>query len=77
IGEVYRKMLDEKVALSISQLDINGKDLAELGFAGKEIGEALDRLWDLSLRGSVKNDKQSLIAIAKRMKKNTDRKKDK
>ncbi|MDE6758762.1 MAG: CCA tRNA nucleotidyltransferase [Clostridia bacterium] len=77
IGEVYRKMLNEKVALSISQLDINGKDLAELGFAGKEIGEALDRLWDLSLRGSVKNDKQSLIAIAKRMKKNTDRKKDK
>ena len=76
LKQVYAKMLDEEVAFSISQLDINGKDLAELGFAGKEIGDALDKLWDMSLRGSVKNDKQMLMSIAKRMKKNTDRKKD-
>ncbi|MDE7337578.1 MAG: HD domain-containing protein [Clostridia bacterium] len=74
---VYSKMLDEKVPMSISQLALNGNDLAELGFNGKEIGEALNALWDLALRRAVKNEKSALLAIAKRMKRNTDRKKEK
>ena len=67
--EIYRKMLDEKVAFSISELDIDGKDIAQLGFEGKAIGEALNALWDLSLRNAVANEKNALIAIAQRMKK--------
>lgn len=74
LQDVYRKMLDEKVAFSIAELDIDGKDLAQLGFEGKAIGEALNSLWDLSLRNAVANDKNSLIAIAKRMNKNTAKK---
>ena len=68
---VRNKMLEEKVAMSISELAINGKDLAALGFVGKEIGDALEELWDLSLRNCVKNEKHDLLAIAQRMKKNT------
>ena len=73
--EIYQKMLDEKVAMSIGELNIDGKDLAQLGFEGKAIGDALESLWDLSLRNAVKNDKDVLIGIAKRMKKTTDKKK--
>lgn len=67
--QVYAKMLDEKVAFSLSQLAVSGKDLQALGFKGKEIGEMLNGLWDMSLRGAVANEKKRLLSIAERAKK--------
>ena len=52
IREVYSKMLQEQVPLSLSQLAVNGNDMAQLGFKGKEIGETLGQLWDMALRRS-------------------------
>ena len=77
IREVYSKMLQEQVPLSLSQLAVNGNDMAQLGFKGKEIGETLGQLWDMALRCSAENEKETLLSIAKRIKRNTEKKKDK
>ena len=77
IREVYSKMLQEQVPLSLSQLAVNGNDMAQLGFKGKEIGETLGQLWDMALRRSAENEKETLLSIAKRIKRNTEKKKDK
>ena len=52
--------------MSIKELAINGKDLQKLGYDGKEIGQALQEIWDLALRGCVVNDKETLLSIAGR-----------
>ena len=46
-------------------LEIDGNDLLNLGFKGKLIGETLDKLLLTVIEGKVKNNKESLITIAK------------
>ena len=50
LSEIYAKMLEEKVPLSIKELAVDGKDLLSLGFDGKAVGDLLKELWDLALR---------------------------
>lgn len=52
----------------VSDLDINGYDLMELGFNGKEIGFTMDRLLDMVIYDKVENKKEDLLREAKRMK---------
>lgn len=66
LERIYARMLDEGVPLSVKQLNINGKDLQEIGYKGKEIGEALAALWECALLGGVANDKEKLAEIAER-----------
>ncbi|MDE6372169.1 MAG: HD domain-containing protein, partial [Clostridia bacterium] len=65
LRKIYAKMLDEKVPMSIKELAINGKDLQSLGYDGREIGQTLDEIWDMALRGAVANQKEILLGIAK------------
>lgn len=46
---------------TLSKLDINGNDLIELGYNGKEIGSILNRLLDLVMKDLVPNEKDKLI----------------
>lgn len=46
---------------TLSKLDINGNDLIELGYKGKEIGSILNRLLDLVMKDLVPNEKDKLI----------------
>lgn len=46
----------------ISYLAINGNDLIELGYKGKEIGIALNRLLDMVMKEEVINTKEELIS---------------
>ena len=46
---------------NIAMLDINGKDLIELGFKGKEIGEKLDMLLEATIQDPTLNSKDKLI----------------
>ena len=66
LRRIYAKMLDEKVPMSIKELAVNGKDLQSLGYDGREIGRALDEIWDMALRGAAPNNKDALLKIAKR-----------
>ncbi len=59
------KFLDEAMenneCLSIKQLNVNGKDVAALGFKGKQIGEVLNFLVNEIIKGNVENTKEKLV----------------
>lgn len=64
--KIIEKMKEEGVAFSLSQLKITAKDLIELGYKEKEIGQTLKRLYLMCAEGEVKNNRESLIRIAKK-----------
>lgn len=57
---VFQSYYDGSV-YTLSKLDINGNDLIELGYKGKEIGSILNRLLDLVMKDLVPNEKDKLI----------------
>ena len=59
--EAAQKIISEKDCYSLKNLEINGHDIMELGFSGKEIGSALDFLLDAVIEGKCQNKKTSLI----------------
>ena len=60
-----RKYLDDGSAILPSELKIDGNDLMELGFNGKEIGEIKNALYDEVLKCPELNTKEKLMSIAK------------
>lgn len=64
--EIYQKMLKENVAFNVSMLAISGKDLQVLGYSGKEIGEELKKLSEMSIDGIIQNNRRSMLKEAKR-----------
>ncbi|MBQ7642739.1 MAG: HD domain-containing protein [Clostridia bacterium] len=65
-----RKIADELIArgacYSLKDLSISGDELCEIGFGGKEIGETLEDILNEVMAGNIPNDKESLLAWAKR-----------
>ncbi|MBQ8826497.1 MAG: HD domain-containing protein [Oscillospiraceae bacterium] len=59
------EIIDSKECINISQLDINGVDIMELGADGRQIGEILDRLLNMVIEGKCDNIKASLLEQAK------------
>ena len=45
----------------ISDMQINGNDLAELGIKGREIGETLNSLLLMIAKGEVENNREELL----------------
>jgi hypothetical protein len=62
------KVLSEDSALKISDLDIDGNDLKEMGYNGKEIGEILQYLLEKVIDDPVLNQKVKLFSLAKEKK---------
>ena len=52
-------------ATKLSDLNITGDDLIQLGFKGREIGKALDYCLDRVLRNQSLNEKEKLIGLVK------------
>lgn len=61
------EIIENKECISVTQLDINGSDIAALGAEGKEIGDILARLLSLVIEEKVENIKFELIKSAKAM----------
>lgn len=59
------EILAAKECISISQLDINGMDIVDLGADGRQIGLILDKLLDLVIEGKCDNIKSVLREQAK------------
>lgn len=57
---IAQEFYDSGECISLSQLAVNGSDLAELGMKGREIGTALAQLHSLVISGDLPNDKQAL-----------------
>lgn len=64
--KIMAKMEAEGAPLSLSQLKIGGKELAALGYRGKEIGEELSRLFRLAVLDGKLNDPAKLKELAAR-----------
>ncbi len=54
--------------LSLSALKAGGEDMKEIGFVGKEIGEALERLLIMTAKGELKNEREALLSAAGKLK---------
>lgn len=67
-AETARNIVAEDSCFSLSQLEINGSDLLELGFSGKNIGIALNNILELVIDEKLDNNHDILINYAKELK---------
>lgn len=67
--EFIRDIEKNDECVFISQLDIDGNDLINIGFEGKEISQMLNLLLDEVIEGRLCNKKNELITFAKRRQK--------
>lgn len=72
---IYSRMLDEKVPMTLKQLNIDGNDLKSIGIDGRDIGTALNIIWNMALRNCVVNEKQALLKVARRLKNSLEKEK--
>lgn len=61
IEEMFERINAKENCLSLRDLAIKGNDLKDLGYEGKEIGDALKQMLDAVIDGVVKNEKDDLI----------------
>lgn len=68
--DALEALVDEELArdacFSLKQLAVNGRDVAALGFQGKEIGGELDRLLFAVMDGVLQNDRCQLLESAQK-----------
>ena len=55
------EILQKEECFSLKHLAVNGRDMIELGFTGREIGEMLDVLLEAVIDGRVENEREKLI----------------
>ncbi len=60
-----KEILKYNECISIDQMDINGSQLADIGFNGKEIGKVLRQLLELIIEEKLENNRENLINCAK------------
>ena len=65
IRQIMAQIKAENACLSPKDLAVNGHDLTELGFRGKEIGEKLNLLLEKVLEEEVANEKEALLECLK------------
>ena len=63
--DCYNQILASDPCYRISDMDINGNDLLNIGISGRAIGEVLNKLLYMIADGEVKNEREELIAVAK------------
>lgn len=66
--KLVNEIIANKECLSISHLKINGSDLINIGFEGKEIGKMLKLCLENVMENKINNDKESLLTFAKEKK---------
>lgn len=63
--KTVREIIENHECVCIKDLDINGYDLMEIGFSGKEIKAVLAELLENVMKDNVKNERFELINCAK------------
>ena len=71
IREEIRLILEENACLSLKDLAVNGRDLMQLGYEGKAIGEALDKLLAQVLDEKLPNEKDALLNFLRQVEEET------
>ena len=60
------RLINSDACLTLSQLAVNGSDIAALGVSGRQIGFVLGKLLDLVIEGTLPNDRDTLTEYAGR-----------
>ncbi len=63
--DLYNKIINNGVCCSLQQLAVNGNDIAQLGYRGKEIGIMLNRALEFVLKNPDENNRERLIEFLK------------
>ena len=71
IREEIRLILEENACLSLKDLAVNGRDLMQLGYEGKAIGEALNELLAQVLDEKLPNEKDALLNFLRQVEEET------
>ena len=64
------EIIESKLCLKISDIDINGEDIKAAGFRGKEIGNVLNTILELVIEEQIINEKEILLDAARKLKNN-------
>ena len=70
LHERLKRAVEKQMQVTVNDLAINGKDLIELGFNGKEIGEIKKELLDKYLSEEIQNNKEEMLEYVKEKYKN-------
>ena len=70
LHERLKRAVEKQMQITVNDLAINGKDLIELGFIGKEIGEIKKELLDKYLSEEIQNNKEEMLEYVKEKYKN-------
>ena len=65
LHERLKRAVEKQMQVTVNDLAINGKDLIDLGFSGKEIGEIKKELLDKYLSEEIKNEKEEMLEYVK------------
>ncbi|MGM9661499.1 MAG: CCA tRNA nucleotidyltransferase [Oscillospiraceae bacterium] len=63
---ILEKILREGQCFSLKQLRVDGNELLALGLRGREVGETLERLLTAVVEGELPNDREALLAAARK-----------
>ena len=67
IESVFLRVLEEGQCFCLKDLKINGSDLKDMGFEGRQIGKSLGLILDMVIEGSVDNKREMLMKTAGRI----------
>lgn len=67
LRQKLKTLLEENACYTLSQLAVNGKDMAALGLRGPAIGEALHGLLLKVVRGETANEREALLEAAQKV----------
>ena len=65
LHERLKRAVEKQMQVTVNDLALNGKDLIELGFTGKEIGEIKKELLDKYLSEEIQNNKEEMLEYVK------------
>ena len=63
--ERLKRAVEKQMQVTVNDLAVNGKDLIELGFTGKEVGEIKKELLDKYLSEEIQNNKEEMMEYVK------------
>ena len=70
LHERLKRAVEKQMQVTVNDLAVNGKDLIELGFTGKEVGEIKKELLDKYLSEEIQNNKEEMMEYVKEKYKN-------
>lgn len=70
IKRVRDRMKEEGVPFSVAELAVNGADVMAYGYTGESVGRVLQELFELTLSGEKKNQRDVLLGILEKRKNN-------